>query len=137
MWEVFKVKIKRVARENYYGKKVAKKHNVSYMVGKYGYIIDNRYSLVRIIPLKPSGIKNSILRESSKLIPYYELMINQDNTPKFWHISDALKYLQDYFDGKVELFEDDCSWSVKGVKEKCNGLEYIIIGRAKFKDIGV
>jgi len=109
MRKMKKLKIKRVARENYYGKKVAKKHNVSYMVGKYGYIINDSYSLVRIIPLKPSGIKNSILRESRKLIPYYELMINQDNTPKFWHISDALKYLQKYFDGKVQLVEDDYS----------------------------
>jgi hypothetical protein len=102
-----KLKLKRVARENFYNKKVAQKHKVSYMVGKYGYIINDHYSLVRIIPLKPSGIKNSILRESQKLIPYYELMINQDNTPKFWHISDALKYLQDYFDGKVKLFSED------------------------------
>jgi hypothetical protein len=43
-----KLKLKRVARENFYNKKVAQKHKVSYMVGKYGYIINDHYSLVRI-----------------------------------------------------------------------------------------
>lgn len=105
---VLRMKIEKMIHKSYeYQKDTKYKHRLSEKVGKYHYIIDDNYSIIRIIPLKDTSRKNWITQPKSKLTPYYELMIDQENLPKFWHLNDALKYLQDYYNGKVKLWHED------------------------------
>ena len=104
---VSKLQIEKVIHHSYkniqHKKKYISQYKPSSIMGKYHYSV-NGYSIVRFVPLEQIGTKNW-LKPNNKLTPYYELMIGQDHTPKFWHLKDAIDYLKKYLNGEIELVE--------------------------------
>src|SRR5574339_628072 len=112
MMKKYNVERDRVIHSNYNSPKETKEleklhpnlfKNISDKLGKYHYLV-NGISVVRLVPLKPIGTKNWLLKDKAKLTPYYEIFISNDKTPKFWHFKDVVEFIIKYRKGQVDEY---------------------------------